>query len=155
MKLKIQATIGGYGGVGSEPITLAALRDPVTGVLAIAKKINMREKADAGYSFVTNMRLASYDCLFREEDITEAIRLYRESEANATLVLSDETARYRPRIEVDGMNESGQKFRLSNDMSNGEVAVLALVHFAERQRIINQTTDLTARISSLYQIISI
>jgi hypothetical protein len=129
--MKIMASVSGYSG---DSVTLLALLDPATGVLAIAKKTrDFREVADEGYAFVTNTRTDAYDCLFTEDHWAQAIRDYQVAEGNETVKLGDEAARFSPRIETDGVDDRGQKYRLHADLSNGEVAVLALVHFQQRQ----------------------
>ena len=135
--MKIMASISGYSGAS---VTLLAYLDPSNGVLGIAKKVTFREKADPGYAFVTNTRTESYDCLFTEDHWALAIRDFQVAEGNETLKLSDSAAQYRPRIETDGVDEKGQKYRLHSDLTNGELAVLALVHFQQRQLAIT-TTD--------------
>jgi len=153
--MQIMVSIGGYGAHGAEPVTLLALRDARTGVLAVHKKVSFKEAPLPGFAFVTNLRLSNYDCFFREQDFSAAIRTFRECEGAGTIVLSDETARYRPRIETDGINESGQKYRLATDLGNGEVAILALAHFLERQRGVHSTESLIDRMAKMYAIVSI
>lgn len=131
--MKVMVSITGYAG---EPISLAANIQDVTGVLAIGKKITFREAADKGYAFVTNTRSRSYDCLFNEEHWEEAIRAFYVAEANQTLAIGADATRFTPRIELDGVGEKGQKYRLHEDLTNGEVAVLALVYFQQRQAAI-------------------
>jgi hypothetical protein len=136
--MDIMVSITGYGG---EKTTLLAEISPASGVLVIVKKIRFREVADDGYAFVTNTRTESYDCLFTEEHWADAIREYQVAVGTDTLTMSDLTQQYRPRIETDGVGEGGQKYRLHPDLVNGEVAVLALAHFHQRQRAIVTGSD--------------
>lgn len=147
--MKIYASISGYSG---EPVTLLALIDHTTGVLAIGKKVQYRENREEGFAFVTNTRAKAYDCLFTEEHLSGAITLFKELEGGGTVALADEITKYRPRVESDGVDEKGQKWRLSPDMQNGEVAVLALVHFMESQRRIQGTLN---AMDSLMDLVSI
>ncbi|QLG96667.1 hypothetical protein HZF02_32640 (plasmid) [Pseudomonas yamanorum] len=138
--MKIMASISGYSG---DKVTLLAFLDPATGVLAVVKRAKaFKEVADDGHAFVTNTRCEAYDSLFTEEHWAQAIRDFQVAEGNETLVFSVEAARYRPeRIQPDGVDEKGQKYRLPSDFTNGEVAVLALVHFQQRQQAINIADD--------------
>jgi len=136
--MKIQVSITGYAG---DPISLIAAINPVTGVLAVNKMIKFREAADEGFAFVTNTRSRSYDSLFTEDNWEEAIRAFYVGEANQTLAIGEAAARFRPRIELDGVGEKGQKYRLHEDLSNGEVAILALVYFQQRQDAITAGTS--------------
>lgn len=132
--MDIVVSISGYAG---EPVSLLAFSDPGNGVLAIAKKTrDFQEAGLEGFAFVTNTRAETYDCLFTEEHMADAIRAFLVGEGSELITLGDHASRYRPRIETDGVNESGQKYRLPADLTNGEVAVLALTHFHSRQRAI-------------------
>jgi hypothetical protein len=129
--MKIMASVSGFSG---DSVTLLAFLDPATGVLAIAKKTQeFREVGDEGYAFVTNTRTESYDCLFTEDHWAQAMRDFKVAEGSETVKLGAEATRFTPRIESDGVDDHGQKYRLHEDLTNGEVAVLALVHFQQRQ----------------------
>lgn len=153
--MKIMVSIGGYGGAGAEPVTLVAFKNNALGSLTVLQKVTYREVADDGFAFVTNLRLKNYDCLFKEEHLADAISAYKEAEGMLTIVLDDEVARYRPRIESDGVDTQGQKYRLAGDISNAEVAVLALAHFMSRQRGIESLGRMSDDLARLYQITSI
>lgn len=153
--MKIQASVGGYGGSGAEPITLVALKDEATGVLVILKKVEYRSAPEAGHAFVTNLKLDNYDCLFKEEHLGDAIRAYKEAEGMGTIVLGPEAQRYAPRIQSDGIDAQGQKYRLHENMTNGELAVLALTHFMSRQRAISATAGAADKLFSMYEIFSV
>lgn len=133
--MKIMASVTGYAG---EPITLVALIDPASGVLAVVKRVEFREEAEPGFAFVTNFRCDAYDCLFQEEHWEDAIREFVQGEGNAMVTIDDGVSRWSPRIETDGVDEKGQKYRLREDLNNGEVAILGLVHFQQRQRGISR-----------------
>jgi hypothetical protein len=160
--MKIVVTVGGYGGAGSKSISLAAMRDDATGILSVAKEVKYRESAPEPtpekperWAFVTNMRLPNYDCLFTEEHLQAAILAYREGDGMGTFVIDDEVAKYRPRIEVDGIDTNGQKYRLASDITNGEMAVLALAHFQSRQRTVGALTSQMDRMTKMYDILSV
>lgn len=153
--LKIMVSIGGYGAAGTEPVTLTAFKNNALGVLVILEKVTYREAADEGFAFVTNMRLKNYDCLFKEEHLADAITAYKEGEGMLTIILADEVARYRPKIETDGVDTQGQKYRLGSEIDNAQIAVLALAHFMSRQRGIESLGRMSDDIARLYQITSI
>lgn len=153
--MKILVSIGGYGGTGAEAITLFANRDEATGVLVVLKKEEYTETPRPGHAFVTNMKLPNYDCLFKEEHLSDAIRAYKEALGLDTIVLAPEALKYAPRIESDGVDTQGQKYRLHAAMSNGELAVLALAHFMSRQRAISATAGAANKLFSMYEIFSV
>jgi hypothetical protein len=136
--MQIMASVSGYTG-GS--VTLVGFIDPATGVLAIVKSVKFREVADDGFAFVTNTKTEAYDCLFTEEHWAQAIRDYMIAEGSQTLAIADDATRWAPRLETDGVDEKGQKYRLPADLQNGEVAVLAMVHFQQRQKALTIADD--------------
>lgn len=144
------ASVSGYAG---DSITLMAFADPETGVLSIVKSATeFKPEADEGFAFVTNLRAQSYDCLFKEEHLAQAIRDFVVGFGEETVALGNAAMRHTPRIETDGVDENGQKYRLHADMTNGEIAVLALVHFHMRQKAINDADSLA---DDLYQWITV
>lgn len=153
--MKIMVSIGGYGGAGAEPVTLMAFHYSALATLIVQSKIAYREEAAEGFAFVTNLRLKDYDCLFKEEHLADAITAFKEAEGMKTIVFEDEAARFRPRIETDGVDTHGQKYRLNHEITNAEIAVLALAHFMSRQRGIESLGRMTDDIARLYQITSI
>ena len=153
--MKIQVSIGGYGGAGAEPVTLLAQKNDATGVLAIAKKVEYRTVAGPGFAFVTNLKLENYDCLFKEEHLSGAIQAYKEAEGMGMIVLGTDVMKYTPRIAVDGIDTNGQKYRLHDNMSNGEMAILALAHFMSRQRAISAREGQADKPFSMYEIFSV
>lgn len=137
------------------PVTLMAFKSNALGTMTVLNQITYRESPDEGFAFVTNLRLKNYDCLFKEEHLADAITGYKEAEGMGTILLADDVSKYRPRIEVDGVDTQGQKYRLHSDIGNAEVAVLALAHFMSRQRGIESLTQMSDDIARLYQITSI
>jgi len=131
------ASIAGYGG---KPTTLSAFFDHSTSILVIDKSVQYREERQDGeedWAFITNVRCPAYDCMFLEEHLADAVSAFKTMEGADAVILGDEVAKFRPRVESDGIDDKGQKWRLNPDMQNGEVAVLALIHFIERQRGLN------------------
>lgn len=153
--MRIMVSIGGYGGAGALPITLAAVRDDATGIMSVSREINFREAADAGYAFVTNLKMPNHDCFFTETHLQAAILAYQEGLGMTTFVVADGVAKHRPRIETDGIDPKGQKYRLAADLTNGEMAVLALAYFQSRQRSIGSLTGQMDRMAKMYDILSI
>jgi hypothetical protein len=152
--MKILASIGGYGANGSDAVTIAALRQP-DGILVIVRQVEYQAQRKPGMAFVTNMKMDAYDCMFLEEHLSPAIRAYREMVGQGLLTFSDDSMKFTPRIETDGIDERGQKYRLDENISNGQMAVLAIVHFVSRQQAITSTATLAERMAGLYDIMSV
>lgn len=136
--MKIMASVSGYSG---DSVTLAGVIDPANGILAVVKSVKFREAADEGFAFITNTKTEAYDCLFTEEHWAQAIRDYQVAMGNETMTITDAATRFKPRLETDGVDEKGQKYRLHADLLNGEVAVLAMVHFQQRQKALTIADD--------------
>lgn len=152
--LKILCTIGGYGQSNAEAVTIAAIRQP-DGILAIIKQVELRETRLEGMAFVTNLRLDAYDSMFKEEHLSDAIRSYKEMVGRDLLTFSPETVKHQPRIETDGIDERGQQYRLDQNIDNAQMAILAIVHFVDRQYAITSTANLSDRMAKLYEIMSV
>lgn len=136
--MKIMVSISGYTG---ESVTLAGVIDPANGILAVVKSVKFREVADEGFAFITNTKTEAYDCLFTEEHWAQAIRDYQVAMGNETMTINEAAHRFKPRLETDGVDERGQKYRLHAELQNGEVAVLAMVHFQQRQKALTIADD--------------
>lgn len=146
----MRVNIAGYAG---EATTLYGAYDPGTDVLAIVK---MAKEYDGGprdgFLKITNQeRDAAFDGLFLEEETREAILAFYDLEALKLLNLQGDAARANPssKIERDGMDEGGIKFRIHPDTSNAQVAVLAACLFAGRQRDYQRTSDFMDEMAAL------
>ncbi|MCK2122114.1 hypothetical protein [Pseudomonas sp. PNPG3] len=123
--------------------------------MAIIKQIEeAKYSRQEGMAFVTNLRLQAYDSLFKEEHLSDAVRSYKEMVGQGLLAFSEKATRFTPRIETDGIDEKGQQYRLDQNIDNAQMAVLAIVHFVDRQHAITATADLSARMAKLYDIMS-
>lgn len=135
----IQASIGGLGvGAGTE-VVFGELDMP-SGVLLIDRAITLRagdpEIRRANCAVVTNNpSFDDRDELFTEDQFRRAIEDYFSLAGRGLLVLEDAVARHNPqaKIEPDGLDERGRKFRLAPDITNGQVAVIVACWFAMRQ----------------------
>ena len=79
------------------------------------------------------------DARFTDENIMDAVKLYQSMQASGKLKIDATLQRLNPSaaIEDDGLDLRGRMFRMLPDISNGQVAVLALCWFADKQRQIN------------------
>lgn len=153
--MKIIVSISGFKGPNT---SLACLYDEETGVLVVAKQINYREdKPDDTFSMVSNLDLPSVDFKFKEEHMSNAIRSYFTAIAQGTLDVDKALARYQPdnRIEEDRIDESGRKYRVSPDIDNGQMAVLAVVAYIDRLRGVTAALEGARDIMSEMRILTI
>lgn len=139
--ISLQCTIGGLSaGAVTGGDTLFAALDVVTGTLLVdmseSQPQGMPERRRPGCAVVTNNPASEdYDALFTEADMRAAIADYFAFAGRGLLVLEDSQARHNPgsRIAPDGVDESGIKYRVAPDISNGQLAVVVLCWFALKQ----------------------
>lgn len=135
--MKIQASITGYAG---QPRTIVALLDEKSGIVTISKGLNTFRKERIGddFAFIANY-LASSDCRFTDKELSAAIDAYFEYQQSGLLLISETALQYQPdnHIELDGVNESGRKYRIGADMSGGQIGVLAIAWFCQKQQAIS------------------
>lgn len=153
--MRILTVISGYQG---PPIALASVLDESTGVLVIAKQLSYREDRPApDMAVVSNLDLKACDFLYTDARLRDSIRAYFARRGQGTLEIESILGRYMPdnKIEQDGVDESGRKFRISPDIDNGQIAVLATVAFVEAQKPIAHSISAMDELADFYRITSI
>ncbi len=139
--IPLQATIGGLAPGGSSGAeALFGELDLASGVLLVddAETIpsGVREVRRDGCAAVSNNADApDADEVFTEEHLREAIAAYYVFAGRGLLVLDDSIQRHNPasKIEPDGMDEHGRKYRIAPDIGNGQLAIIVMCWFASRQ----------------------
>lgn len=135
----MRINIAGYAGPAA---TLFAAFDPATDMLAIVRRAKDYEPGPRdGFLKITNQnRDGAYDALYLEEETRESILAFFDLDSLKLLSLKGDAARCNPanKIERDGMDDTGLKFRFHPDINNEQVAVLAACLFAGRQRAVSQ-----------------
>ena len=130
----IRVNIAGYGGA---PVSMFCAYDPETDILAVARESEYEDGPRDGFLKITNQdRDGAYDALFSEELTKGAIGSFFELDALKLLNISSKVQRCSPlnKIERDGMDEGGMKYRIAPDISNAQVAVLAAAWYVNAQR---------------------
>lgn len=152
--MKFVVSISGYGTDGAKPVSLLCFHDTQTDFLIVDSESEFAEVRPEGFALVTNLPLQTRDFLFTADHIRNSIRDYYSRDGQGIIDIDNALMRYRPdgKIERDGIDERGPKFRLSPDIGNGEVAVLAAVAFVAAQTAINAAMDATSEFTSLYSI---
>lgn len=153
--MRIITIISGFQG---QAVALASVLDEKTGVLVVAKQLAYREdRPKPDMALVSNLDLQSCDFLFSDKHLRDAIRSYFTRRSQGMLEIDSALGRYLPdnRIEQDGVDESGRKFKISPDIDNGQIAVLATVAFIEAQKPISAAIDMANELSDFYRITTI
>lgn len=152
---RIQVTIGGYKGHGT---TLIAGLDTGTGILVVMKQHKYSEKLiKSDMTMITNMDLDDADTVFTDKDIKSAVESYFTRCAQSTIVIKDEARRFTPdsKVETDTVTTTGRTYRISPDIDNGQMAVLALCAFVDKQKGVGGTIEALNELDSMYRILSI
>lgn len=131
---KIRINVAGFAGAA---VSVYGAYDPATGVLLVARSGDHDGGEREGFVKVTNTHAdAAFDMVFERDHVKEAIDAYFSMESMRLLTLGEQVQRHNPatKIERDGMDESGPKYRVAPDIGNGHVAVLLACLVARRQR---------------------
>lgn len=155
--MKFVVSISGYGTNGAKPVSLVCFHDTQSDFLIVDSEMEFVEARPVDFALVTNLPLQTRDFLFTEEHIRDSIRDYYARDGQGIIDIDDALMRFRPdgKIERDGIDERGPKFRLSPDIGNGEVAVLAAVAFVGAQTPINDAMTAMNEFTSLYNVFEI
>jgi hypothetical protein len=137
----IRSSMAGYGG---SPVSVFCAYDPSTDILAVSRKGDYEGSERDGFLKITNQdRDAAFDALFTEDKIREAITAFFELDALKLVSISSRASACHPsnKIERDGMDERGMNYRISPDIKNEQVAVLAACWYANVQRNVSAVRD--------------
>lgn len=136
----IQASISGYNG---KPATVYSVYDHESAILAVSVEAEFcRERKSSDIVLISNDKMTNYDSFFEEKLFLQGIESYlalakgvAANGVGARLVFADRAKRSDPMsaIEMDGMNESGSRYRISPDVTNAQVAALASCWYAHKQ----------------------
>jgi len=143
----IQTTVSGYSG---KPCTLYSSYNDKTLVLMVAVLKEYTPERREGCVVITNDRNIDRDSLFMGDDMNKAITAYFELLAGVAadgksprIKFNDEKAgRARPSdIEKDGIDSSGQRYRLNESISNAQIATLVTACYVGNLSAINDASD--------------
>ncbi len=147
-RVRIRVNCAQYGG---SPISLFAMYDPGTEVLAIGRETPYEAADRPGFLRVTTRPSDPvHDAVFTEDDVSDAVAAFFDLASMGRVQFMD-LARLNPKgkIEQDGMTESGVRYRLSPDIGNGQVAVLIAALFARRQTRIASSSKFMAQLMTI------
>lgn len=147
MNQPIQCTISGFLG---KACTLFSMLNTDTGVLVIAVEAEYRTERRNGTVVISNEEIAR-DVPFTEKDILPAIRAFyalktgiaADGKSNR-LVFGERGQRANPdsAVEHDGVDSAGVKYRVSDTITNLQVACLATCLHATKASKIEQALSM-------------
>ena len=156
--MRIQCSINGYNG---KPVTiLSFLKDRILTVVKATAFSDERIMEDMA---TTGNVGGDIDYKFTDKDFQEAIAAYFEQTNNMEISIDESLARYKPdnRIEIDKIDEKGKSYRVSSDIDNGQIAIIATALFAKKQKGFQAVTEFMNEINSaddsyeMYKVITI
>lgn len=147
--VRIQAEITGYQG---KAVSLLGALDTESGLFIVAKELQVGDRPEGAIVVSNDPRSERRDSLFCEEKMQDAIRLFFRAQATGMVELLASMSKHDPahRIEAGGLDEHGTKYRLSPDVSNGNVAVLALIHAADNAYKAQSVSDFSAELAEMF-----
>jgi len=132
--------------------------DDMSGVLLAQKTIKYREeRAIQDMALVTNMDLPDLDYRFLDRHLSEAIRSYFTRAGQGLLDIHKDLGRYDPKdkIEMDGVDEGGRRYRIHDEIDNGQMAILMAISFVDSQKTVSAAIDSMNELADFYTITSI
>lgn len=147
--VRIQAEITGYQG---QAVNLLGALDTESGLFIIARELGAGERMEGAIVISNDPRSERRDSLFTEEKLQNSIRLLFRAQATGMIELLASMSKHDPahRIEKGDVDEHGTKYRLAPDVSNGNVAVLALIEAADNAYKAQATTDFSSELADLF-----
>lgn len=132
--VKMRVNVAGHVG---DAVSLFCAFDPATDVLVVARAVPYEATQREGFLRITTQAQdAHHDAVFSEDDMREAINAFFGLAALQLISLSETARQHDPahKIERDGIDEHGTKYKIHPDTSNAQVAVLIASFYAKRQR---------------------
>ncbi|MCP5245685.1 MAG: hypothetical protein H6937_06980 [Burkholderiales bacterium] len=156
MKVKIQSTFIGYNGGACTVYSILYTEKSVLAVGVQGKYQTNRR--DEQHIVITNDPDIDRDKLFTDDNIKDAISAFYALEngvshdgKSSRLVFSDRAARANPKsaIEKDGIDTSGPRYRISESVTCGQMAVLATCLHALKAGKVEQALDMADELTIL------
>lgn len=139
--VNMRINVAGYG---DRPVSLFAVFAPDTGDLLCSECGEMEMGSIPGFLHVsTTGAEVTCDMRFNEKDLAQAISDYFMMEGMGAVSIDSAITRFKPtnKIQADGVDVSGVKYKLAPDVKNGHVAIIAACFAAQRQRQVSNTME--------------
>jgi hypothetical protein len=148
--VKIRVNIAGFHGSAT---SLFCAFDPDNDILLIVSEAEQYESTRReGFLHITNQdRDETIDATFNNDEVKDAIVAYFEAESLKLLAYGAKATRCNPasKIERDGIDVNGPRYRIAPDMSNGQVAVLVACRYAALQRHVGSAQEMMDELISM------
>lgn len=144
----LRINIAGFSG---EPVSLYGAFDHEEDLLLVSDSKTYDPGEAPDLLKVSNQERDTHrDDLVTDDDLQAAIRAFFEMDGLKLLALSEKAARHNPsnKIERDGVDESGVRYRISPDITCAQVAVMFACLAASRQRTVTGALGIMEEISA-------
>lgn len=151
--VKMRVNVAGFQG---EAASLFCAYDPSNDLLLVAREgAEYESTRREGFLHISNQqRDEAIDAHFSNDDLQDAIKAYFEMDSMRLLTIASGAQRANPssKIERDGLDASGPRYRIAPDMSNAQVATLVACRYAVQQRDIAAASDMMGDVLSMVTI---
>lgn len=144
----LRINIAGFSG---EPVSLYGAFDHEEDLLLVSDSKTYDPGEAPDLLKVSNQERDTHrDDLVTDDDLQAAIRAFFEMDGLKLLALSEKAARHNPsnKIERDGVDEGGVRYRISPDITCAQVAVMFACLAASRQRTVTGALGIMEEISA-------
>lgn len=150
--ITLQAAITGYKG---QAANLLAAVDGDSGLVIVSQEVAIGGRTPGALLVSNDPRAAERDMLFDEGKLAGAIERYFRAEATGMVELLAAVQRHKPtnQIQVAGIDASGTRYQLSPEITNGQVAVLAIMYAATNSLSIEETADFAQEMADMFMTI--
>lgn len=144
----LRINIAGFHG---DPASLYGAFDPAEDLLLISDSKGYDGGPAPELLKISNQVNDAYrDDLVSDDDMQPAIQAFFEMDGLKLLALAEKARRHSPhnKIERDGVNEGGVRYRIAPDITCAQVAVMYACLAAKRQRSVSGALSIMEEITS-------
>ncbi|KVN83420.1 hypothetical protein [Burkholderia ubonensis] len=150
--IALQAEITGYKGPA---VNILAAVDGGTGLVIVSQEVAFGERSPGALIVCNDPRAPSRDLLFDEGKLAGAIERYFRADSTGMVELLSAVQRHKPSnaIQATGLDASGTRYQLSPEITNGQIAVLAIVYAASNSLSIEDTAEFAQDMADMFMTI--
>jgi hypothetical protein len=150
--ITLQAEINGYKG---QAVNILAAVDGGTGLVIVSQEVAFGERTPGALIVSNDPRAPSRDMLFDEGKLAGAIDRYFRADSTGMVELLASVQRHKPTnaIQVGGVDASGTRYQLSPEITNGQIAILAIMYAAGNTLSIEDTSEFAQDMADMFMTI--
>ena len=149
MQLRIQSQIRSYKGKAS---TVFAFYDDDTGKLIVGKEMGFFAGRKKGIDvLISDSDVEQRDSLFSDDKMMPAVTAFYLMSSDNSIQIDASVMRCNPEaaIEFEGIVNGKKTYRIMPEISNAQVATLAISHYVQSSRLIDDTLIMADTMSKL------